>query len=75
MPTRNQIELAALLGLSSTCALSMGILAYLRLTPGADGKPRPRISLKDSTIGQLINPSTSQNNKGNDSSSPSPASS
>jgi len=51
MPTRNQVELGMLLGLSSTCALAMGALAYLRITPGSDGKPRPRLKLQDFVLG------------------------
>jgi len=46
-PTRNQMEFAALVFMTGWVATGIGMLIYERATPGADGKPRPKIRLDD----------------------------
>ena len=54
MPTRNQIERAALIGLTTVWAVGFSLLIVFHTTPGPDGKPRRKINLRESTLSEMF---------------------
>eukprot|EP00591_Stephanopyxis_turris_P010595 CAMPEP_0195530394 /NCGR_PEP_ID=MMETSP0794_2-20130614/33263_1 /TAXON_ID=515487 /ORGANISM="Stephanopyxis turris, Strain CCMP 815" /LENGTH=71 /DNA_ID=CAMNT_0040661891 /DNA_START=229 /DNA_END=444 /DNA_ORIENTATION=- len=52
---RDQLEYAIMVAMSASSAMGVAALAFSRLTPGPDGKPRRKINLKEDV---LLNPWT-----------------